>query len=398
MLQHHRPLIFFVRLAIALVVMVWFGNAPVRAGTTPLETLSQTDTALRVGPQEFHTGAHAYVRSAEFASQFPGESMIVTLVTLTVTGESVVSALEAVYSAQVSTSFPLLVDSAPPSGTRLAGTTTTLTFGGGRQVIIRSFIAVGASFLSGADSAIYARGQITGAGLATGGTIASGLGQQGISAAPGAGRVQSYLISEDSTAGWNPTSPYRNQLMQENIARLNAGAHLDFAGGNSGDTTISGQFPSLTDFPYAQYPDGVIVRVNGNLIIAGGTQITRPTTFIVNNGDVLIQENVDRDSTASAGFILTAPGAQVRFGDTSQRVNAAFFVPLGTIDFAPNTSPTDSLVVHGSIVGEQIINLGRRTLAERTAFGVVVESDGQLSLFPPPGFSSFLAPRVRTEQ
>jgi len=393
-LQHYRPLTFWIRAAITLVVMGGFGGTSERAlAVTALENLSQSDTTLSVGTQEFHTNSNAYVRSAEFATQFPGESMISTLVTLSVTGESVVSGLEEVYAAQVSTQNPLPAESAPPSGTRLSGATTTLTFGGGRQVIIRSFIAVGASAFSGADSAIYARGQITGEGLSTGGTIASSGGQQGISAAPGAGRVQSYLINEDSTAGWDPTKTYRNQLMQENIARLSAGAHLNY----SGETTISGQFPSLAQFSYAKYPDGVIVQVDGNLVIASGTQITRPTTFIV-NGDVEIEQNLDRDSTASAGFIVIAPGAQVRFGATAQRVNAAFFVPQGTVDFEPTGPATDSLVVHGSIVGERIINLGKRVLAERTAFGVVVESDGQLSLFPPPGFSNFLAPRVRAEQ
>ncbi len=179
MLQHYRPLTFWIRAAITLVVMGGFGGTSERAlAVTALENLSQSDTTLSVGTQEFHTNSNAYVRSAEFATQFPGESMISTLVTLSVTGESVVSGLEEVYAAQVSTQSPLPADSAPPSGTRLSGATTTLTFGGGRQVIIRSFIAVGASAFSGADSAIYARGQITGEGLSTGGTIASSGGSR----------------------------------------------------------------------------------------------------------------------------------------------------------------------------------------------------------------------------
>ena len=106
MLQHYRPLIFYVRVSIILIVIFGIGVVPARAAVTPLENLSSSDTILRIGTQEFHTSSNAYVRSSEFATQFPGESMISTRATLTVTGESVVSGLEAVYAAQVSTSSP----------------------------------------------------------------------------------------------------------------------------------------------------------------------------------------------------------------------------------------------------------------------------------------------------
>lgn len=249
------------------------------------------------------------------------------------------------------------------------------------------------SFQGGIFGKVGIKGGLTpGAGSSTGTTG----GQVG---SPVLEPFPRYQIDPNSTAFWDPNSIDPNSFMKINIDNLVALAQARILPGdkiNPGPNwlnTIGSD--TRSDVGVWDPAGGIWKKENGDLTLGTAGQSTvrfqDEGTIIVTSGNLYINVNIAAEGPEKkrVGFIVLE--GKVIVDPDVTKIEAAFFVPKGTIDLGSGTAKP--LTVTGSLVAKNLILKAREVPLGQ--YAVTVLYDPVLSQNPPPGFARILAPTLQ---